>query len=554
MEQEIKKEIQQILGKLTSPVKLFFFTQKNACPLCVHQQELLEELVSLSSKLELKVYDFVLNGDQVSGYRIDKIPATAVMGKKDYGIRFYGVTAGYEFTSLIEAIMMVSTGRSGLTPEVEKLVRVIREPVHMQVLVTLTCPYCPKMVRVADQFAFVNDNIRADMVESSAFVHLVQKYSVTGVPRTIINESYAFDGALPETAVYLEILKAVNPEGYRQLEEEIRESQGIRRARKAEESHEYEVIIVGGGPAAMSAAIYSARKGLDVALIAKKLGGQVAYTASVENYLGLANTSGTDMVEQFRIHMESYPIAEVLGVNIVQVSKEDSCFIVTSEDNRQFRALSIIYCAGKEYRRLGVPGEELFIGKGIGFCATCDAPLYKGKRVAVVGGGNSAFTAVRDLLSFASDVHLIHRRKEFRVDKALVEEIAQAKNVTFHTPMIVTAFLGKEKLTGVRLQSVDGEDRLDLNVEGVFLGIGLTPNSVPLKGLVELNEWGEVRVDRDQSTNVKGFFAAGDVTDVREKQISVAVGQGTVAALSAHRYLVENRLSKSKIGLRETWH
>jgi alkyl hydroperoxide reductase subunit F len=550
--EETKRELQQILGDLASTVKLIFFTQKDACPTCAQQQELLQELASLSNKLELKVYDYVLHGEEVAGYRIEKIPATVIVGKT-YGIRFYGLTTGYEFTSLIEAIMMVSTGQSGLLPELETLVKEIKEQVHMQVLVTLTCPYCSKMVHVAHQFAFVNDNIKADMVEASEFPQLALKYNVTKVPKTIINEVYSFEGALSETAVYMEILKAVNPEKYRQLEAEIREIQEVHKAKIAEEKHEYEVIIVGGGPAAMSAAIYSVRKGLDVALIAKKLGGQITYTASVENYLGLFAVSGADMAEKFRNHLESYPIAEALGANVVQVKKEDNFFIAVTDDNQQFKALSIIYCAGKEYSRLGVSGEELFIGKGIEFCATCDAPLYQGKRVAVVGGGNSAFTAVRDLLNFASEVHLIHRQNEFRADEALVQEVMRAKNIILHTPMIVSSFLGKDKLTGVRLESIDGTDGLDLNVDGVFLEIGLTPNSSPLNGLIKLNEWGEVPVSRDQSTSMEGLFAAGDVTDVREKQISIAVGQGALAALTAHRYLVENKLTKSKIELKEPW-
>ncbi|MGA2574304.1 MAG: FAD-dependent oxidoreductase [Candidatus Methanomethylicaceae archaeon] len=553
MNEETKEGLQKILGDLPSPVKLIFFTQKDACPTCAQQQELLQQLASLSNRLELKIYDFVLHGEEVAGYRIERIPATVVAGEKDYGIRFYGLTIGYEFASLLEAIMMVSTGQSGLDPDLETLVREIKEKVRMQVFVTLTCPYCPKIVHIADQFAFVNDNIQADMVESAEFPRLALKYNVTGVPKTIINEAYSFEGALPETAVYMEILKAVNPEKYRQLEEEIRKIQGAPKAKMAEEKHEYEVIIVGGGPAAMSAAIYALRKGLDVAMIAKKLGGQITYTASVENYLGLPPISGADMAEKFRNHLESYPIAEALGANVSQVKREDNSFVVVTDDNRQFKALSVIYCAGKEYSRLGVPGEELFVGKGIGFCATCDAPLYRDKRVAVVGGGNSAFTAARDLLNFASEVHLIHRQNEFRADEALVQEVTRAKNIILHTPMIVSSFLGTDKLTGVQLESVDGKDRLDLNVDGVFLEIGLTPNSSPLNGLIKLNEWGEVPVNRDQSTTMNGLFAAGDVTDVREKQISIAVGQGALAALTAHRYLVENKLTKSKIELKETW-
>jgi len=553
IDEETMAKLKSILAALASPVRLLFFTQQNACPTCKQQHDILEEVVSLSSKLKLEVYDFVLNGDEVRNYTIDKIPATAVVDDRDYGIRFYGLTAGYEFTSLIEAIIMVSTGQSGLDPQLESLVRNIREPVHIQVMVTLTCPYCPKMVHTAHQFAIANENIRADMVEASEFPQLAQRYNVTGVPKTIVNEVHSFEGALPAEAAYLDVLAAVNPEEYRQLKEAIREMQGVSKARRAEEEHEYEVIIVGGGPAAMSAAIYTVRKGLDVALIAKKLGGQINYTASIENYLGLPEISGTDMNELFRNHLEKYPIAEALGINAIQVTKDENGFIVTTEDNRKFKAKSVIYCAGKEYRRLGVPNEERFIGKGIGFCATCDAPLFGGKRVAVVGGGNSAFTAARDLLSFASEVHLIHRRDEFRADEALIREVRKSPKVSFHTPMIINSFLGEDRLTGVRLESVDGKDRFDLKVDGVFLEIGLTPNTEPLKGLVELNEWNEVPTNRDQSTKTQGLFAAGDVTDVKEKQISIAVGQGASAALATHKYLVENRLTKSSIGLKESW-
>ncbi|MGQ9551081.1 MAG: protein disulfide oxidoreductase [Candidatus Bathycorpusculaceae bacterium] len=553
IDEETAAKLKSVLADLASPVRLLLFTQKNACPTCKQQNEILEELVSLTNRLELEVYDFILNSDEVGNYRIDKIPATVVVGERDYGIRFYGLTAGYEFTSLVEAIFMVSTGQSGLDPQLESLVRSIKEPVHIQVMVTLTCPYCPRMVHTAHQFAMANENIRADMVEASEFPQLAQRYNVTGVPKTIINEVHSFEGALPAEAAYLEVLAAVNPEEYRRLKEAVREMTGVSKARRAEEEHEYEVIIVGGGPAAMSAAIYAVRKGLNVALIAKKLGGQINYTASVENYLGLPEIGGSDMAELFRSHLEKYPIAEALGINVVKVQKDEDGFIVTTEDNRRFKAKSLIYCAGKEYRRLGVPGEEHFIGRGIGFCATCDAPLFRGKQVAVVGGGNSAFTAARDLLSFASRVYLIHRRDEFRADEALVQEVRKSPKVSFHTSMIVKSFLGEDRLTGVRLESVDGKERFDLKVDGVFLEIGLTPNSDPLKGLVELNEWGEVPTNRDQSTKTEGLFAAGDVTDFKEKQISIAVGQGAAAALAAHKYLVEKKLAKSSVGLKESW-
>ena len=553
LDDKTKDGLKPILADLQAPVRLLLFTQKSSCETCSRQEELLRELCALSDKLKLEVHDLVLDGDTALNYKIDKAPATAVVGERDHGIRFYGLTAGNEFASLLEAVLMVSTGRSNLDPQLEEMVKRIQQPVHLQVMTTLTCPYCPEMVRLAHAFAFVNAHIRADMVEAAEFPELVRKHQVSGVPKTIINDVHSIDGAMPAAAVYLEIIKAVAPEQYKTLMEDVKKSRAAEKIKKAEEGRVYELAIVGGGPAAMSAGVYAARKGLDVALIAGKLGGQITYTAGIENYLGLAKASGAEMADAFRGHMESNLIAEAIGSNVAKIEKKGLEFELRTEDGRLFKALSVVYCAGKEYRRLGVPGEERFMGKGIAFCATCDAPLYKGTSVAVVGGGHSAFTSARDLLAFASEIHLVHRRADFRADAALVEELRKAPNVTFHNPMEVAEYLGADKLTGIRLQSPDGKNKLDLAVEGVFLEIGLTPNSAPLGELLELTPAGEVPADRTQGTAQKGLFAAGDVTDTEEKQISIAVGQGAQAALSAYRYLAENKLSKSKAPVKEAW-
>jgi alkyl hydroperoxide reductase subunit F len=553
IDSKTKKELEPILKGLRHPVKLLYFFEKDDCPTCKQQEQLLKEISALSGKLELKIFDRTLHGDEALKYKIDKVPATVVMGEKDFGIRFFGVTAGYEFTSLLESIIMISTGATGLDPQLEVLIKTIKKPVHMQVMTTLTCPYCPKMVHVAHQFAFINENIRSDMVESAEFPLLIKKYDVVGVPKTIINEVHSFEGAVPPPLAYMEILKAVDPEEYRKVEETIRELQGARKAKEAEEDYEYEILIVGGGPAAMSAALYGARKGLDVALIANKFGGQITYTATIENYLGVPQIGGQDMTTLFKNHMENYQVAEVLGTNVTTVKKKGKGFMVSTENNKKYKSKSVIYCAGKEYKKLGVPGEEKFIGKSIGFCATCDAPLYTGKRVAVIGGGNSAFTSIRDLLNFASEVHLIHRREEFKADRTLVEEVLKADNIKVHTPWVVHSFIGDEKLSKIRLQSADNKKTIDINIDGVFLEIGLTPNSQPIAKMMKLNSWGEVPIKKDQSTEIPGFFAAGDVTDVEEKQISIAIGDGAKAALSAHKYLVKNKLTKSKVGIKETW-
>jgi alkyl hydroperoxide reductase subunit F len=376
---------------------------------------------------------------------------------------------------------------------------------------------------------------------------------VATTPKTIINDVHSFEGTILPGAFYLEILKTVNPEEYRRIEQTMGEMQGTRKVKTVDENHLYELIVVGGGPAAMSAAIFGARKGLDVALVAETLGGQITNTARIENYLGFPAIEGNNLAEIFRVHMEGFPISEVLGTKVMSVKNHDNRFTVVTEDKRSLSASALIYCAGKEYRRLGIPGEDRFVGKGIAFCATCDAPLYLNKRVAIVGGGNSAFTSARDLLSFASEVHIIHRRREFRADPELVNEVLATKNVTLHVPMIVRSFLGKDRLSGVRLESEDGKDRYDINVDGVFLEVGLTPNTAPLRDILTLNENGEVIAGKDMSTAVPGLYAAGDVTDTEEKQVCIAVGQGALAAIAAHKYLAKERMTASKIGLKESW-
>jgi thioredoxin-disulfide reductase len=545
MDDKTKKELEKVLEGMKDEVSLLYFTQESPCPMCREQLQILQEMASLTQKIKIEIHDFIKDTDKVLQYGIDKVPATVALSDKDYGIRFYGLTGGYEFASLIETVMMLSRGSSGLKPELEKLIRAIDEPLHLQVMVTLTCPYCSAQVHLAHQMAFLNDLIRGDMVETGEFPMLSQRYDVSSVPRTIINEVYTVDGALPPEAFYLEILKIIKPEEYQAIDDAIRESRGERHVRRPDPSHLYEVIIVGGGPAALSAALYAARKELDVLLVAGKLGGQVTYTAQVDNYLGFPTIAGKDMVEAFRRHVEHYSIAEALGHEVAAVEKKEQVFHVTMEDGAIYRGNAVIYCAGKEYRRLGVPGEERFIGKGIAFCATCDAPLYRGKRVAVVGGGNSAFTAVRDLLAFASEVHLIHRRDQFSADKMLVQEVVEAQNLFLYLNTIVREVIGDRRLSALRIMSSDGATRLDLPVEGVFLEIGLTPNSAPLKGIVELTGPGEIVVDKNNATSLAGFYAAGDVTDVEEKQISIAVGDGAKAALAAHRYLQAHRLTGS---------
>ena len=536
VDEKAQKQLLAAFKTLKQPVTLLLFTQKHACRPCDEQMEILKEIKALSNKIALEIKDLIDDAPLARQYKVDKVPGTVILGKKDYGIRFYGITAGYEFTSLIEAITMVSRGESGLPPEVEPLLKMIDIPEHLEIMVTLSCPYCPHMVHVAHQLAMANDNIRADMVESSEFPQLVQRYRVSGVPRTVINEAPAFEGALPPLDAILGILKAIKPDVYNRIDEEMRREAGERQVVEVSDDRLYDILIVGAGPAAMSAAIYGIRKGLDIALIGDHMGGQITDTASIENWLGIPSISGEDISVQFRNHAERYALAELLNVKVLAVAQQPYGFAVKASNDRFYRSRSVIYCTGKEYRRLGVPGEQRFQGNGIAFCATCDAPLYVDKRVAVVGGGNSAFTAARDLLHYAREIHVINILDTFQADPVLIKAVSAAKQVRLHPATYVKEFLGDEMLTGIRLESQDGK-LMDLPIDGAFLEIGLEPNTAPVRDLLPLNEQREIPVNKDQSTVIPGFFAAGDVTDEPEKQIVVAAGAGAKAALAAARYI-----------------
>jgi alkyl hydroperoxide reductase subunit F len=522
---------------LPAPVRLMLFTSSSA-PTSALQRELLEGISQLSSRLSLEIHDLDTNGDIASRNGVDKAPCTVVIGTRGFGMRFYGTTAGHEFSSLLEAILIASNGRSRLSPTLQDWVRRIATPTQIEVFVTITCPNCPRMVHLALQMAMVNENIRADMVETAEFPALARAHDVKAVPHIVVNGRPAFHGLLSDEEAVLEIIRAASPLAFEELEAQLRASAGASRARAPQSDHVYDTIVVGAGPAAMSAALYATRKGLDVFMVGDRLGGQVSDTATVDNWIGAKHIGGHDLALTFRAHVEHYRIAELLHATVASVERRGDLFVARLEDGAEFRGRSVIYCAGKRYRVLGVPGEARFLGRGIAFCATCDAPLFGGKRVVVVGGGNSAFSAARDLVSHAAEIHLVNLASDWQADAILQLEIANHPKIRLHPATKVVEFLGDSDLTGVRLEPVGSGASEVLPVDGAFLELGLIPNSGPVASLVPLNSRGEIPANHDQTTTVPGFFAAGDVTDEPEKQIVVAAAAGAKAGLAAHQYLV----------------
>ena len=316
----------------------------------------------------------------------------------------------------------------------------------------------------------------------------------------------------------------------------------LEKAKQPEPDVSYDLIILGGGPAAMSAAVYAARKMMNLAIITKDFGGQVRETSEIENWLGFQSINAKDLADSFEEHVKSFDIAVSLGPAITEVKKEEDTFRVLTDDDKIFSSQTLILATGKRHRPLNVPGEKELVGRGVAYCATCDAPFFKGKKVVVAGGGNSAFTTAVDLLKVEAEVVLVNFIKGWQADEALqkrVKQIGKASLLDYHQ---VVRIEGKDRVTGVVVKNRENDKEKKLDANGVFVEIGLLPNNESVKDLVELNEQGEVIVDCSCKTSVQGLFGAGDVTTVPHKQIVIAAGEGAKAALSAYNYLINKSL------------
>ncbi|MBU4377381.1 MAG: FAD-dependent oxidoreductase [Candidatus Omnitrophica bacterium] len=300
----------------------------------------------------------------------------------------------------------------------------------------------------------------------------------------------------------------------------------------------FDIVIVGAGPAGITASVYAARKRLNALVITKDIGGQAAWSGDIENYTGYQFITGPDLAEKFEEHMRKYDISVKEGEGAVVLEKSGNITRVKT-DKGSYEAKTAIIASGKRSRELGVPGEKEFKNKGLTYCATCDGPLFSGKNVAVIGGGNSALDAALQLVKIANHVYLIDINPSLGGDAIMREKAASSKNVSVMSNTAVSAIIGKGMVTALKVRQ-KGREEKTIAVEGVFVEAGLTPNSDFAKD-IEKNNLGEIKVNSRNETNIPGIFAAGDVTDVPEKQIIIAAGEGAKAALSAFRYLMRNR-------------
>ncbi len=298
----------------------------------------------------------------------------------------------------------------------------------------------------------------------------------------------------------------------------------------------YDIIIVGAGPAGLSASVYVARKQLKALLISDDIGGQINNTLGIENYLGYQSIEGPELIDKFITQLDSYPIKQEIGVKVSRIDKVNGGFQALTNDGKKYKSKVVVYAAGKKPRKLGIPGEAEFTGKGVSYCAICDGPVFAKQRVAVIGGGNSALEAVLDLVKIAKHVDMISLTP-LTGDRVLADQLKNARNLGVYLEYQTQKIEGDVFVSGISIKDLNSRHTKDLEVSGVFIEIGMAPNSEPVKHLVRLNKYGEIHIGYSGETKVAGFFAAGDVTDVPEKQIVIAAGEGAKAALRAHRYI-----------------
>ncbi|MFP5519778.1 MAG: alkyl hydroperoxide reductase subunit F [Bdellovibrionia bacterium] len=505
LDQNILEQLKGVFAQLESKVTLQYDDSDNE-----NQAELLEMLngvASTSDKIEA-----------ISSGNKSVAPAFRILKNgQATGIHFRGIPGGHEFTSFIIAIL--NTDGKGKMPEggVVSRIKAIKGPVRIRTYISLSCENCPDVVQALNQMSLLHGDFQHEMIDGAYAQDEIQKLNIQGVPSVVVDEKMIHSGRIE----FLDLLTKV--ETHFGKDENVIEE-------KIDLGH-YDVAVIGGGPAGASAAIYSARKGLKTLLLAERMGGQVADTQGIENMISVIYTEGPKLVAQLQEHVASYPIKVLTQRRVKTVSKDKKIFL---EGGEEVSAESIIIATGAKWRELNVPGEKDYLGRGVAYCPHCDGPFYKGKKVAVIGGGNSGVEAAIDLAGIVKEVVLIEFGESLKADAVLVEKLKSLPNSSIVTHAKTTSVEGD----GAKLTALNYEDRQTgeikkIDLDGVFVQIGLLPNSGFLKETVELSKFGEVVVDGKGRTNVKGIYAAGDVTTAPYKQIVIAMGEGAKVALAA---------------------
>ncbi len=446
----------------------------------------------------------------------------------DTSLRFAGLPLGHEFTSLVLALLW--TGGHPPKEEAETLdsIRALDGDFNFEVYMSLSCHNCPDVVQAMSLMAILNPKIKTTIIEGGAFQEEVEKREIMAVPMVFLNGQMFASGKM----TVAEIVAKLDT------------NSDAKEAAKIDAKAPYDVLIVGGGPAGAAAAVYAARKGIRTGVAAERFGGQVNDTLAIENYISVLETDGPKFAAAMEAQTRAYGV-DIMNLQrahaIVPAAQAGGLIEVKLANGGVLKAKTVILSTGARWRNVNVPGEQAYKNKGVAYCPHCDGPLFKGKRTAVIGGGNSGVEAAIDLAGIVAHVTLVEFADQLKADAVLVNKLKSLPNVTIHTNAQTTEITGADgKVNGLKYKDRATGEEHAVSLEGVFVQIGLVPNTEWLKGTVDLSKFGEVIVDAKGHTNVPGVFAAGDCTTVPYKQIVIAAGDGAKAALSAFDHLIRS--------------
>jgi alkyl hydroperoxide reductase subunit F len=514
LDDTLKAQLQQYLALLRQPIRLIASLDDSETG--TEMKSLLETIVGLSDKVTL----------DTSGNDARKPSFVVAREGQTQGVHFAGLPLGHEFTSLVLALLWTGGHPPKVEQDVIDSIKALEGNFNFEVYMSLSCHNCPDVVQALSLMAIVNPQVKTVVIEGGAFQKEVEERQIMAVPMVFLNGQVFGSGRMSVE----EIVAKLDTKA------------GERDAAKLDDKEPYEVLIVGGGPAGAAAAVYAARKGIRVGVAAERFGGQTNDTMAIENYISVLETDGPKFAAALEAQVRQYGV-DIMNLQraaqIIPATETGGLVQVKMENGGTLQARTVILSTGARWRNVNVPGEAEYKNKGVAYCPHCDGPLFKGKRTAVIGGGNSGIEAAIDLAGIVKHVTVIEFADQLKADAVLVAKLKSLPNVTVHTHAQTTEITGDGgKVNGIRYKDRTTGDDHWVELEGVFVQIGLVPNTEFLKGTVELSKFGEIVVDAKGHTNVPGVFAAGDCTTVPFKQIVIAAGEGAKAALSAFDHLI----------------
>ena len=506
LEAEIKTQLTQYMELLEGDVLLK--VSAGSDQVSQEMLKLTEELASISSKIKVEKTE------------LERTPSFSVNRPgEETGITFAGLPLGHEFTSLVLALLQVS----GRAPKAEQniidQIKNIRGEYHFETYVSLTCHNCPDVVQALNMMSVLNPGISNTMIEGNTFKEEVESKNILAVPSVYLNGEPFGNGRMTIQEILAKMGNAPD-------------------ASELNDKEPFDVLVVGGGPAGASAAIYAARKGIRTGIVADRFGGQILDTLGIENFIGTKYTEGPKLAASLEAHVSEYDI-DVMNVQLAKRLEKKDLIEVELENGAVLKSKTIILSTGARWRNVNVPGEAEFKNKGVAYCPHCDGPLFAGKDIAVIGGGNSGIEAAIDLAGVVKHVTVLEFMPELKADSVLQERLHSLPNVTVVTNAQTKEITGTDKVNGITYIDRETGEEHHVELAGVFVQIGLVPNTDWLEGTLELNR-GEIVVDNRGATSIPGVFAAGDCTTSPFKQIIISMGSGATAALGAFDYLIRN--------------